>query len=196
MTSDAATSSAVKPTLVRAAWVVGLGLLLGAVAGVVWEAWWTPPTGAALGGRWLPDTAGSTEVVDAFGTFAVVGGVLGVVYGLAVVLVARGRDVVTALSLFVGALLSARVAEAVGGWLGPEDADAVAAQAEDLTPIVRDLVLPPSTASWWPDWLGSTVLLVPAFAALSIVVVVNLAGWGPKQKAEPVVRVDPADSVG
>lgn len=171
-----------KPGVLRAAWVVGLGLLLGALAGVVWEAWWTPPSGAALHGEWIPDTAGAPAVVGAEGTFVVVGGVLGLLYGVGVLAFARGREVVTSVSLFAGALLAARVAEAVGGWLGPADAAAAAKDAEDLTPIDLDLFLAAPRSAWWPEWLGSTALLVPAFVVTGLVVVVYIAGWGPRQR--------------
>lgn len=163
--------------------VLLLGVVLGALGGVAWELLWTPPTGAAYQGRWMPDSAGARMLVDATGWFVVVGAVYGLLYGTLVARLLRGREVLTMLTLLVGALLAAWVTQQVGQWLGPPNADALARDMGDLEPLVSDLELAPSNAWWWPDFLGSSVRLVPALGALIALAVVNLGTRSPEDRA-------------
>lgn len=172
----------------RVASVLVLGVVLGALGGVAWELLWTPPTGAAYQGRWMPDGAGARMLVDATGWFVVVGAVYGLLYGTVVARVLRGREVLTMLTLLVGALLAAWVTQQVGQWLGPPDADALARDMGDLEPLVSNLELSPSSASWWPGFLGSPARLTPAFAALIALAVVNLGTREPEARRRRRVR--------
>lgn len=172
----------------RVASVLVLGVVLGALGGVAWELLWTPPTGAAYQGRWMPDGLGAPRLVDATAWFVIVGAVYGLLYGTVVARVLRGREVLTMLTLLVGALLAAWVTQQVGQWLGPPDAAALARDMDDLEALVSNLELSPSSASWWPGFLGSPARLIPAFAALIALAVVNLGTREPEARPRRRVR--------
>ena len=166
----------VGPALLRAGLVVLAGLVLGALGGVAWELLWTPPTGAAWQGKWLPDAEGAVHVVDATIWFVAVGLVYGLVYGIGAGLLSRGYELVTLAAVTVGSLLAARVTLWVGRALGPADADAAAANMGDLEPLRGSLDLPAASTGWWPAAFGSSALLAPAIAALGCLVVLWLGG--------------------
>lgn len=176
------------PAVRRVVSVLALGLVLGVLGGVVWEFLWTPPTGAAYEGRWMPDVEGVRMLVDATAWFVVVGAVYGLIYGAVVAALLRGREVLTLVTLLVGALLAAWVTQQVGQWLGPPDADALARDMGDLEPLVSNLELGSSSASWWPDFLGSPARLFPAIGAMVAVAVVYLGTKAPEDRRDRARR--------
>ena len=182
--------------LLRAAVVVLAGLALGALGGVVWELLWTPPTGAAWQGRWIPDPDGAAHVVDATALFLFVGLGYGLVYGSVAALTARGHELVTLGAVLVGSLLAARVTLWVGRALGPTDADSTAAGMDDLEPLRGSLELPAGSAPWWPEAFGSSALLAPAIAALGCLVVVWLAGARRRTAPQPQPQPQPPAASG
>lgn len=179
MTGEAAGSDLRRRTVRRVAVVVLVGLLLGALGGVVWEWLWTPPTGAAYQGKWLPDPQGISHVADGTAWFVVVGLTYGILYGTFTTRYARGLEVATMLALAVGALLAAWATIQVGGWLGPADASEAARTTGDLEPLLLDLHLSPSSAGWWPGFMPSPVAFAPAIGALMSAVVMYLCTNAP-----------------
>jgi hypothetical protein len=154
--------------------VLAVGLLLGAVGGVVWEWVWTPPTGAAYKGRWMPDAQGITHVADSTGWFVVIGLTYGILYGTFTTRYAKGLEIATMLGVLAGSLLAAWATLRVGAWLGPDDASVLARTMGDLEPLVLDLTLGSSGAGWWPAVFGSPVVLAPAVGAMMSVVAMYL----------------------
>lgn len=161
-------------TVRRVLVVLAVGLLLGALGGVVWEWVWTPPTGAAYEGRWMPDAQGVTHVVDSTGWFVVIGLTYGILYGTFTTRYAKGLEIATMLSVLAGSLLAAWATLRVGAWLGPDDASVLAKTMGDLEPLVLDLTLGSGGAGWWPDAFGSPAVLAPAVGAMMSVMAMYL----------------------
>ncbi len=100
--------------------VVALGLA-GALAGLVWEWRWTPPTGVVVDHQWLQDEAGLRASFSGTGTYVVVAAVVGLLVGAALAALFNRREIVTLLGVLVGSALAAWVMLRVGLALGPED---------------------------------------------------------------------------
>ncbi|MCH1868293.1 hypothetical protein [Nocardioides sp. CFH 31398] len=128
----------------RVAWpaVVAVALVgAGALAGVLWWALWTPPTGVALAGRFVLDSDGARADFDATGTYVVIALVLGLVAGLVVGWVTRRDELVVVGVALVAAVAAGLLMYAVGHLLGPADPASLAADAEDYAPLEGDLRL-------------------------------------------------------
>lgn len=123
----------------RAAAVVGLFLVAGALAGVVWELLWTPPSGIVLEGQFSLTSSGMTQTFGGTALYALIGGLGGLVLGAAAALRADGAELLTLAAVAVGALLAVPVMALVGVTLGPPDADEAARGQEDYTLLQQDL---------------------------------------------------------
>lgn len=135
MTSDEGTRSRVAwPAAVAVALVV-----LGALAGVLWWALWTPPSGVALAGRFVLDSDGARADFDATGSYVVIALVLGLVAGLVVGWVTRRDELLVVGVALVAAVAAGLLMYAVGHLLGPADPSSLAADAEDYAPLTGDL---------------------------------------------------------
>jgi hypothetical protein len=113
----------------------------GAVAGIVWERLWTPPSGVALAHKFVLDGQGLPEDFSGTGLYVLVAGIAGLLLGLATGLVFRARELATLVTLLVGAALAGWVMAQVGQALGPPDPAALAKGLEDFAPLTPDLRL-------------------------------------------------------
>lgn len=109
--------------------VVAVLGLAGALAGLVWEWRWTPPTGVVVGHQWLQDETGLRASFSGTGTYVVVAAVVGLLVGAALAAIFDRRELVTLLGVAVGSVLAAWVMLRVGLALGPEDPVALARTA-------------------------------------------------------------------
>lgn len=135
--------SALRPLLVprlrQLALVVGLLLAGGALAGVVWEWIWTPPTGVVVDGRWLLDPEGLRG--DASGTvlYVLVAAVTGLVLGVLVGVLFDREEIVSLVGVVVGSVLAGWLMWWVGQSLGPADPHALATTTADRTRLPGEL---------------------------------------------------------
>lgn len=125
--------------VLRALVVVLAAVALGALAGVVWEWVWTPPSGVAFQGRWVLDENGLPGEFAGTGWYVVVAAAAGVLLGAGAALATRDGEVVSLLAVALGAVLAGWVMFHVGHDLGPPDPRPLAAAAEDLTALSGDL---------------------------------------------------------
>lgn len=117
----------------RALLVLAVPLLVGAVAGVVWEWVWTPPLGVVSHHHWVQDEVGLRADFSGTGLYVLVAAGAGLLAGLAAALVSRGREIVGLAALVVGSLLGGWLMYRVGVALGPPDPDALARSASAST---------------------------------------------------------------
>ena len=126
--------------LVRRALVVIVAFAAaGALAGLVWQWVWTPPTGVAVGGEFLLDQGGVREAFTGTAWYAVIAIATGLLLGVGLALALERWEVVTLVLVLVGSALAAFLMHAVGTALGPPDPAPVAATADDMTPIPDEL---------------------------------------------------------
>lgn len=140
------------------------GLLLGAVCGVVWEWWWTPPAGVAVDGEFVFTSAGIGEGFNGTGLYVLVTAVGGLLLGSLAALRGDAREVPVLLALLVASALAGATTGLVGAALGPRDADARAARLEDYAPLVQDLRVEGAAA-----WLTFPTAAVLAAAVVFLV---------------------------
>jgi len=114
---------------------------VGALAGVVWEWLWDPPVGFAYGHKWLPDLPAARAEFSSTGWYVVVASVAGLLTAAALAMVFDRWEVLTLVAVLAGSALAAWVMLQVGQALGPPDAQAVAATADDGTRIPSDLTV-------------------------------------------------------
>jgi hypothetical protein len=142
--------------------VLVAGLVVGALAGVVWERLWTPPSGLAYQRHFYLDGAGLPHDVDGTGLFVLVGVVAAALLGLAVGLV-RGDERILLIALLAATVLAAVAMTWVGHRLGPDDPRVLARTAADRTPLPGDLrVVGSAPYLAWPvgGLVGYLVMLV------------------------------------
>jgi DivIVA domain-containing protein len=97
-------------------------VVLGAVAGAVWEWVWTPPDQVVRDNQVFYTSYESLRrVFTGTGLYVVVGGVTAAVISLVVCLLARGRELVTLATVLVGSCVAAALMRLVGGLLGPDN---------------------------------------------------------------------------
>lgn len=140
------------------------GLLLGAVCGVVWEWWWTPPAGVAVDGDFVFTSAGLRDGFSGTGRYVLVASAGGLLLGALAALRGDGREVPVLLALVVASALAGAVAGGVGTALGPPDAEARAAGLDDYEPLVQDLSVQGAAA-----WLTFPTAAVLAAAVVFLV---------------------------
>ena len=99
--------------------VVLLVVLVGAVAGLVWQWLWDPPRGVVMNHRWVQDEVGLRGDFAGTGTYVAVATVAGLLAGLGVALSSRRHELVTLVALVVGSLLAGWVMYRVGVALAP-----------------------------------------------------------------------------
>ena len=141
--------------------VLAVPLLVGAVAGVVWEWVWTPPLGVVSHHHWVQDEVGLRGDFSGTGLYVVVAAGAGLLAGLVAALLSRRHEVVSLAALFVGSLLAGWLMYRVGLALGPADPAVLARSAPALTRLPG--VLTVSGAS--------PFLCLPAGALVSLTIV-------------------------
>jgi len=110
--------------------------VLGAVAGVVWEWIWTPPGQVVQGHQVFFDSYASLRrVFTGTGLYVLVGAVASALLSLGVVLLARGRELLTLLLIVVGSAIAAALMWRVGTLLGPGDPASLAAHTAKRTSV-------------------------------------------------------------
>jgi hypothetical protein len=111
----------------------------GALAGIVWEWVWTPPTGVALGQEFVLDGGGLRSEFSGTALYVLVATLTGLLLGVLVSVLAERHELLTLVAVFVGAVLAGWLMLRVGTALGPPDPEALARTAEDYAPIQDEL---------------------------------------------------------
>jgi len=156
-----------RAALVQLALAVGILVVVGAIAGVVWEWVWTPPAGAVVDHTWTAlDEASLRGQFSGTGWYAVVGSVAGLVGGALVALFVDRFPFVTLLGVVVGSVLAGLVMYADGHTLGPADPAAIALTAKDGTRLPGQLTLS-HLSPWIAFPAGALVALCLVFLGLS-----------------------------
>ena len=110
-------------------------VVLGAVAGAVWEWVWTPPDQVVRNGQVFYTSYESLRrVFTGTGLYVLVGGVTAALVSLAACLLTRGRELVTLATVLVGSCAAAALMRLVGGLLGPDDPLAAKQGATQVVP--------------------------------------------------------------
>lgn len=133
----------------------------GALAGVVWEAWWTPPIGVVRDHSWTVDFFQSRELFSATALYVVVGVLGGGVVGAASAFFVDRVELITLATVVVGSVLAAWLMLQVGSALAPPDPAVLARTAADDTRLPGTL----EVSGIWP--LGA----FPAGALLGVAVI-------------------------
>jgi ABC-type phosphate transport system permease subunit len=99
--------------------VLVLCAALGAVAGLVWEKLWTPPTGLVYHHHWFADENGVRGMFSGTGWYVVVAVLAGTLAGVASALLLARSELATLAAVVVGSLVGAWVMWQVGTALEP-----------------------------------------------------------------------------
>jgi len=133
------TSSPNGRTVARLALVLVAFLVVGAIAGAVWEWLWTPPTGVSVEGEWYLDAEGVQDDFSGTGLYVLVAVMTGAVLGLVSALSARSHELITLAVVAAGSLAAGWVMALTGSTLGPPDPRPLAGKLDDYTAIPADL---------------------------------------------------------
>lgn len=122
-------------------WVLGLFLLTGLIASLVWVWLWTPAEGLVLDGRLVLLGDAPRHAFDGTGWFLIVSAAAGLIVGAVLGMLARHNELITLFALVVGALGAAVMMRWVGSGLGPPDPTPIAARSVDYTgmPVALEL---------------------------------------------------------
>ncbi len=131
--------TALLPYALQALVIVAVFAAAGALAGVIWEWLWTPPTGVAVHHQWIQDESGLRDNFAGTGTYVLVAVVAGALVGAGVALLLNRSELVTLVAVLGGSLLAGWVMLHVGMALGPADPHPLAASAKDLTDLPGQL---------------------------------------------------------
>lgn len=155
--------------------VLAVFAAVGALGGVLWELWWTPPSGVVVEGAWVPDDDGVRDLFAGTGQYVVVGLVAGVLAGAACAWFVDRAEVLTMLAVTAGSVLGAWVMLRVGTALAPPDPAVVARTAAEGAALPGTLRVSGSAA------LAS----LPAGALTGLVVVfIGLTPNRPERRVE------------
>lgn len=162
-----------RAVLQRTSLVLGVFLVLGPAAGLIWHAWWDAPTGVVFEDNWYLAPAGPDVGFAGTALYVVVASLTGLVAGGGLAL-RRGQETLTVLVSAVAALVAGWLMFAVGHALGPEDPRPLAQGREDLTELPAELSLAAPDESREP-WRSTALAAMPAgaLAGLSIVYVLG-----------------------
>lgn len=150
-------------------------VVAGALAGALWEWWWTPPTGLVYQDQWYLEPAGPDISFEGVALYVLIAFPLGLV--LAVVAgLRRGHEVATTVAVLVGSFLAAAAMYLVGTTLGPGDPQALAAGQADYASLDADLALTAPDQGLSP-WRSTALLVLPA-GAMTGLVITYLIGVG------------------
>ena len=129
--------------LLEAALVVAGYGAAGAAVGYGWYRLWDSPPGVAFEGEWYPSPSdeGYRSIFGATATYVLLGLAAGLVLAVVAALLARHSELVTLAAVVVGTALAAWLSYRLGSSLGPPDAAALAAGAEDYQQIPGDLAI-------------------------------------------------------
>jgi hypothetical protein len=138
--SDEDASRELRGSVLLAIAIVLSYVVVGALAGVVWEWLWSPPTQVVQQHQlYYTDYASLRRVFSGTGLYALVSAVASAVLALAAGFLTRRRELLTLAAVIVGSLLAAYAMHAVGVALGPADPAKLAAAAADGTRLSGQL---------------------------------------------------------
>lgn len=135
--------------VLRLALILFAFAVAGVLAGLVWHALWTPPTGVVYQDQWRIDSEGAPADVNGTGLYVVVSAATGIVMGFGTALVTRGHEVATLVAVSVGSALAGALMAITGHQLGPPDPRPLAAGQPDFTEIEADL-----RVEGWSPYVG------------------------------------------
>jgi hypothetical protein len=146
----------------------------GVLAGIVWEAVWTPPGQVIAKHQVFFDSYASLRgVFTGTGWYVVVGGLASALVSLLVCLLTRRRGLLTLALVIVGSAVGAAVMLTVGTHLGPADPASIAAHTVKRTTVDGQLTVEGKTALGvkspylvWP--MTSLMVLSLVFLALPV----------------------------
>jgi hypothetical protein len=117
-------------------------VLLGAVAGVVWETIWTPPGQVIARHEVFYDSYASLRrVFTGTGLYVVVSAAASGLLALTVTLLTRRRELLVLVLVVVGSALAAAVMWKIGTSLAPADPATLAAHTTKRTPVSGELTV-------------------------------------------------------
>lgn len=122
--------------------VIGVLLVFavaGALAGVVWEWVWTPPTGVVIGHEFLLDGPGLRAEFSGTALYVVIAAVTGLLLGVVVSVLSDRHELLTLVAVVAGSVLAGWLMMVVGLALDPPDPGPLARTAEDYTPLQDEL---------------------------------------------------------
>jgi hypothetical protein len=159
----------VRAAALQALLVVVAVAAVGAVAGVVWEWVWSPPSGVVVHHQWVAASeAGLRAEFTGTGWYVVVAVVAGLLVGAVVALVADRRPLLTLAALVAGTALGAWLMRLVGVALGPGDPVAIARTAKPGTHL-PDMLRVSGASPYVAYPTGALVALMVLFLGLSAV---------------------------
>ena len=115
--------------------VLAASAAAGAVCGVLWEQWWTPPTGVVLDHEWYPDLEGVRQLFSGTGLYVIVALVGGVLIGAVSAWFFDGVELLTLVAVAAGSMLAGWLMFQVGTALAPPDPTVAARGAVDYTEL-------------------------------------------------------------
>jgi hypothetical protein len=133
---------ALRRSLLLATAVLVAYVVVGALAGVVWEWLWKPPAQVVQQHHlYYADYGSLRRVFTGTGLYAIVAAVAGALVALAAALLTRRHELLTLAAVVLGSLLAAYTMHAVGVALGPADPAALAETARDGTRVSAQLAV-------------------------------------------------------
>lgn len=146
--------------------LVVASLPVGAVLGMLWNWWWSPPLGIVYEGEWFLQPAGPDLSFDGTGLYVLIGAVAGVLLGVVAGHYARDHAWATLVGVTLGAFAAAWVMFLVGQALGPADPQVLAARMDDLETLPARLGVGEETR--WAPFGSTAVLALPVGALLGL----------------------------
>lgn len=127
------------PALRQVVVVIVVFAVAGALAGVLWEWIWTPPSGVVIDHELLLDGEGLRSDFSGTGLYVLIAAFGGLLLGVTVGVMSDRHELVTLLAVAVGSVLAAWLMLRVGLALDPPDPGPLARAAEDYTRIPDEL---------------------------------------------------------
>jgi hypothetical protein len=184
MSTDEAGAGQLRRSLLFAAAVVVAYLVAGAVAGVVWEWLWTPPTQVVQQHQLFYTDYGSLrQVFTGTGLYALVAAVTAALLALATGLLTRRHELLVLAAVTLGSLGAAWTMHVVGVALGPPDPAVIAKTAADGTHVSAQLVVN-----------GKSPYLVWPMVSLFVLALVFFAWPGGRARHRGDERTEPAEA--
>lgn len=121
--------------------IVAVFAVTGALAGVVWQWIWSPPTGVVVHHQWLQDEAGLRGDFSGTGTYVAVAVVAGFVSALLVGILFDRHEVLTLVVVLGASVLAGVLMHRVGSHFGPADPVDLARSAKDGTKLPGTLTV-------------------------------------------------------
>ncbi|MBZ5736829.1 hypothetical protein [Nocardioides mangrovi] len=175
-------SALFRGALLQGVLVVAVLAVVGALAGVVWQWLWTPPSGLVVNHDWVPLNAIELQQeFSATGWYVVVGVVAGLLAGVVAALLLDAAPLLTLAGVLVGAALGAWLMSVVGIALGPADPEVLAKTAEEGVHLPMALAV-----------TGKSPYLAYPVGALLGVIMVFIGISGHRRHPQPAPQPTPA----